>query len=124
MNEVGHAAALDRSARDLVELLAERGLSLALAESLTDVVTAEAAAEMARGAQRLFGADCGLGLTGVAGPAEQNGHPVGVAHVAAVFGGALRTASGRFPGEPDEVRRHVAERAFSLLAVLVDPRGG
>ena len=45
------------------------------------VVTPEAAAAMAVGAQRVLGADVGLALTGVAGPTEQDGQPVGTLHV-------------------------------------------
>ena len=55
------------------------------------VVTPEAAAAMALGAQRVLGADVGLALTGVAGPAEQDGQPVGTLHV----GLATATASRR-----------------------------
>ncbi len=41
------------------------------------VVTESAALEMAHGARRVLGADVGLALTGVAGPAEQDGMPAG-----------------------------------------------
>ena len=36
---------------------------------------------MADGAARVLGADVGLALTGVAGPAEQDGQPVGTVYV-------------------------------------------
>jgi nicotinamide-nucleotide amidase len=41
------------------------------------VVSERAAEEMARGALTTLGADIGLALTGVAGPTEQDGQPVG-----------------------------------------------
>ena len=41
------------------------------------VVNEQAALEMADGARRVLGSDVGLALTGVAGPAEQDGMPVG-----------------------------------------------
>ena len=41
------------------------------------VVSEAAAAAMATGARRVLGADVGLALTGVAGPTEQDGMPVG-----------------------------------------------
>ena len=41
------------------------------------VVTGEAAAAMADGARRVLDADVGLATTGVAGPTEQEGRPVG-----------------------------------------------
>ena len=37
---------------------------------------------MAEGARRVLGADVGLALTGVAGPTEQDGMPVGTVCVA------------------------------------------
>ena len=45
------------------------------------VVSAEAAGEMAVGAARLLDADIGLSLTGVAGPAQADGQPVGTVFV-------------------------------------------
>ncbi len=41
------------------------------------VVSEEAARAMAEGAQRVLGADVGLSITGVAGPAEQDGQTAG-----------------------------------------------
>ena len=45
------------------------------------VVSLEAAAAMAAGARRVLGADVGVAVTGVAGPDEQEGHPVGTVFV-------------------------------------------
>jgi PncC family amidohydrolase len=45
------------------------------------VVSEEAAAAMAVGAARVFGADVGFALTGVAGPETQDGQPVGTVWV-------------------------------------------
>jgi nicotinamide-nucleotide amidase len=42
-----------------------------------NVVSAECAMQMAEGARRVLGADVGLAVTGVAGPTEQEGQPVG-----------------------------------------------
>src|SRR5438270_10327163 len=42
-----------------------------------EVVSAESAIQMAEGARRVLGADVGLAVTGVAGPTEQEGQPVG-----------------------------------------------
>ena len=41
------------------------------------VVSEESAAQMAQGARRVLGADVGIAVTGVAGPAEQDGVAVG-----------------------------------------------
>ena len=45
------------------------------------VVSLAAAAAMAAGARRVLGADVGIGVTGVAGPDEQEGHPVGTVFI-------------------------------------------
>ncbi len=52
------------------------------------VVTAEAAAAMAAGARQVLGADVGIGVTGVAGPTEQEGQPVGTVFVGLDLGPA------------------------------------
>ena len=56
-----------------------------------NVVSAECAMQMAEGARRVLGADVGLAVTGVAGPTEQEGQPVGTVF----FGLAM---PGREPG--------------------------
>ena len=45
------------------------------------VVSLDAAAAMAAGAREVLGADVGIGVTGVAGPDEQDGHPVGTVFI-------------------------------------------
>jgi nicotinamide-nucleotide amidase len=50
------------------------------------VVSLDAAAAMAAGARRVLGADVGIGVTGVAGPDEQEGHPVGTVFIALDLG--------------------------------------
>src|SRR5207244_10645951 len=56
------------------------------------VVSSECAAQLAAGARRGVGADVGLGVTGVAGPDEQEGQPAGTVFFGPALGGA--------PGEP------------------------
>jgi nicotinamide-nucleotide amidase len=56
-------------------------------------VSEEAAAALANGARERFGADLGLSATGVAGPAEQEGKPVGTIFVAAAFEGRTEVRS-------------------------------
>ena len=76
------------------------------------VVSPEAAAAMALGAQRVLGADVGLALTGVAGPAEQDGQPVGTLHVGLATADGVETASLRLPGTRDQMRQ------FSVISSL------
>ena len=77
------------------------------------VVSAECAVQMAEGARRVLGADVGLAVTGVAGPTEQEGQPVGTVY----FGIALPDAEPeavhtRLPGDRLRVRQ------FSTISLL------
>ncbi|MFM7757041.1 MAG: competence/damage-inducible protein A [Actinomycetota bacterium] len=126
-------------------LLAERGLTLGLAESVTGglvagrltsipgasavfrgsvvsyasdvkfdvlgvargpVVSEDAARSMAEGARRVLGCDVALSLTGVAGPTEQDGQPVGTLCLAvAMAGRETVTTTLRLPGFRDQMRQ-------------------
>ncbi|MFI1103466.1 CinA family protein [Streptomyces melanogenes] len=87
-------------------LLAERG-----------AVDAEVARQMAGGVRRMLGADWGLATTGVAGPAPQDGHPVGTVYVA-VEGpdGNGKTAALRLNGGRAEIRRESVRSVLELLS--------
>lgn len=81
--------------------------------SVGPVVSEEAAREMAEGARRVLGADIGLSLTGVAGPTEQDGQPVGTVWVGlagAAVGGtsASLLRLGRYGGGDREQIRQIA----------------
>jgi nicotinamide-nucleotide amidase len=79
-------------------------------------VVNEATAEaMARGARRLLGSDVALAVTGVAGPAEQDGRPVGTVCFGVDIQGEVTSSTVRFPGEREMVRQFAA---ISLLDAL------
>ncbi|MFM7251532.1 MAG: competence/damage-inducible protein A [Ilumatobacteraceae bacterium] len=84
------------------------------------VVSEDAAAAMALGARRVLGSDVGLALTGVAGPAEQDGMPVGTLCVGLALpdgtGGAMtRTRTFRLPGLRDQMRQMSVITALDML---------
>jgi nicotinamide-nucleotide amidase len=79
------------------------------------VVTPEAAAEMAAGARRVLGADIGLALTGVAGPAAQEDQPVGTLHVGIASDDGVTTTSLRLPGLRDQMRQFSVISSLDLL---------
>ncbi len=135
----------------VLELCRERGLSLAVAESVTGglvgarlttiagasdvfrgavvsyatdvkqtvlgvgegpVVSEVAARQMAHGVRDRLGADVGLSLTGVAGPTEQDGRPVGTLYVGMVGPGFDEVRHARLPGQREQMRQ------FSVITAL------
>ena len=80
------------------------------------VVSEEAAAQMARGAQRVLGCDIALALTGVAGPDEQDGRPVGTLCAAvAMPDGSTATATWMMPPARDQMRQMSVITALDFL---------
>jgi nicotinamide-nucleotide amidase len=68
------------------------------------VVNEETAMAMAVGARRVLAADVGLALTGVAGPAEQDGMPPGTLCLGLALGEELLAATRRLPGQRQQMR--------------------
>ncbi len=79
------------------------------------VVNEPAAIEMAEGVQRLLGADIGLSLTGVAGPAEQEGVPVGTVCLAAALPTGSHAVTVRLGSEREQIRQFAVINALDLL---------
>ena len=138
----------------VLQMLRERGLTLALAESVTGglvaarltgiagasdvlrgsivsyasevkfdllavtrgpVVSESVAAEMALGARRVLGGTLGMALTGVAGPTEQDGVPVGTLCIAVVIGDEVHTTTARLPGQREQMRQMSVITALDYL---------
>ena len=135
-------------------LLRERGLTLAVAESVTGglvsarltaapgtsdvlkggvvsyfsdvkydllgvpegpVVSLEAAKAMADGVRNLLEADVGLGVTGVAGPEEQEGQPVGTVFCGWAIGDDVDAVRVQLPGDRRRVRDFATITLLDLL---------
>jgi nicotinamide-nucleotide amidase len=91
----------------------KRGLLGVTAES---VVSQEAAIEMADGACEALGCEVALSLTGVAGPDEQDGQPVGTVWFGiAVPGHATDAVSTRLPGDRERIRQFATISGLNLL---------
>ncbi len=98
-------------------------------------VSAPTARALAEGARTRLGADWGVGVTGVAGPSEQEGQPVGTVHVAVSGPGVEVARALRLPGDRDRVRLLAVTSALDLLrralgaptdpvpGAAADPRG-
>ncbi len=79
------------------------------------VVSEKAAIAMATGAARALGADVGLAVTGVAGPTEQEGQPVGTVWMGLALNGMGTATLVHLPGSRAQVRQFAA---ISLLDML------
>lgn len=80
------------------------------------VVSATAAAAMAEGVRRLLGASVGLATTGVAGPTEQDGRPVGTVFLGVALGeDPAEAVELHLPGDRERVRQYAAVSALDLL---------
>ena len=89
------------------------------------VVTESAAAAMAQGARTVTGADVGLGITGVAGPDDQEGVAPGTVYVGLVLPGrAPETREIRVPGDRERVRQYAAISALDLVRRALDTLPG
>ena len=76
------------------------------------VVTEDAARAMSEGACRVLGADVGIGVTGVAGPDEQEGIAPGTVCMATTLDGVSESTMLRFPFDREQTRQ------FTVISVL------
>lgn len=72
------------------------------------------AEEMAKGARRIFGADIGLALTGVAGPGGHDGKPPGTVCVALSANDSTLSRCYQAPGDREHVRRSAEQAVLDL----------
>jgi nicotinamide-nucleotide amidase len=79
------------------------------------VVSADAARAMAEGARRALDADVALATTGVAGPAEQEGQPVGTVFLGLAMDGASEAQRVQLPGDRQRIRQYAVISAVNLL---------
>jgi nicotinamide-nucleotide amidase len=80
------------------------------------VVSAACAIAMAQGVRAAFGTDVGLATTGVAGPTEQDGRPVGTVFIGLALGEAPPESVERsVPGDRERIRQYATISAVDLL---------
>ena len=91
------------------DLLADRG-----------PVDPQVAAGLATGARQRLGATFGIGVTGVAGPEQQGGHPVGTVFAAISGPAGITGAAWSLPGGRDEIRAEAVARCVDLLVAELD----
>jgi nicotinamide-nucleotide amidase len=88
------------------------------------VVSASAAREMAEGAARVLGSDVGLAVTGVAGPTEQDGQPVGTIWMGLALDGTVEATDIRLPGDRERIRQFATISLLDLLRRRLLARAG
>ena len=87
----------------------------------------EVAAQMAAGVRRVLAVDgveveLGIATTGVAGPTEQDGHPVGLVYVAVSDARGDEVREHRFVGERAQIRNAAVMAALELAAERLERR--
>ncbi len=85
------------------------------------VISAETAVEMAKAARKALKADIAIGITGVAGPAEQEGKAVGTVFIGIHHAHSSQTFAGKYPGTRLDIKNRAATNAiFQLRKTLLD----
>lgn len=83
----------------------------------------EVGREMARAAQRLFGADLAISTTGVAGPGPADGHPAGTVYIACALGDYVTVSQHQFTGSRNHVRAQTIHHAINLIVATLEKCG-
>ncbi len=97
------------------EMKAQMGVPRELLEQ-HGAVSEQTARAMAQAVRKLLGADYGVGLTGVAGPDQQEGKPVGTVYIA--IEGPTGVVTGKGPGwraSRDDQKRLSVQATLNLL---------
>lgn len=84
-------------------------------------VSAQTAAEMARGARAAIGADLAASVTGLAGPdGDETGRPVGLVYIAADCAAGCTVQELHLHGDRAEIRAQAAQAVFALLVSVLE----
>lgn len=84
------------------------------------VVSESAAVQMAHGARRVLASDVAIAVTGVAGPDEQDGMPVGTLCIGVVLAdGSAHATTTTLPGVRDQMRQMSVITALDFLRRLL-----
>ncbi|CAN5285632.1 competence/damage-inducible protein A [soil metagenome] len=83
-------------------------------------VSEQTAAALAEGAASRLGADLGVAATGVAGPGEQGGQPVGTVFVGACWGGRIVARRTFTYGDRDNIRALAVTAALDLGRRMIE----
>ena len=87
-------------------------------------VSPQVAEDMARACRERMGADLGIGITGVAGPDELEGQPVGTVHIGLASKDVVLSHSRRYPPQRPLVKQRAAMQALMELWNLLRQTDG
>lgn len=104
------------------EMLMAQGVAAATVER-HGLVSQETATAMARAVRQALNADIGIGLSGVPGPSELEGKPVGLAYVAIATPTDLVQRELRLPPRRITIKRRVSNTALIELHKWLAARG-
>jgi nicotinamide-nucleotide amidase len=82
-------------------------------------VSQETTTAMAHAIRERMGADLGIGITGVAGPEELEGKPVGLAYLAIASGSQLKEIELRLPRRRTVIKRRLSNQALIELRKMI-----
>lgn len=83
------------------------------------VVSEQVAEEMAAGAVKASGSEIAISVTGVAGPASDEGKPVGLVYIGIAFGKEVTAKEFHFSGSREEIRRQAAAAALEMAYTVL-----
>lgn len=84
------------------------------------VVSREVAAQMAEGIKKAFGADIGVGITGIAGPGGGSREkPVGLVWTAICYDGKTYTRALLLDGNREEIRYKTCLAVYDKICILL-----
>jgi len=101
-----------------IEMKEQWGVPHAILEA-HGAVSAETARAMAEAARQRLGTDIGVAVTGVAGPTEQEGKPVGTVYLAVATTDGSTVSRGQFRVSRTEVKRLAVLGALNLLRLTL-----
>lgn len=79
-------------------------------------VSETVARQMAQGARHCFGAEWGIGITGIAGPTGGTEEkPVGLVYIAVAGASQTHVTRNLFAGSRESIKEQTADKAFELL---------
>ena len=84
------------------------------------VVTEQSAMAMANGVRQKLAADVGIATTGVAGPTEQEGQPVGTVFMGIATSDDVFAKHARLPGDRNHIREYAVISLLNLLRLHLE----